>query len=199
MKFLKENSYDIVRLYINQIGITIFSLVLYAAVGFAKDSDLKLELRIVLSVLSTLFYLALIYTAAWEYGAKDKIKIDSGKLKRTPAKGTLLSLAANLPNFIFAGIAIIFMLVYMSGGSEGFFTAFGVFNLIIRFCSAMYLGIVQGVFSSMTDGNLLWLLESVGFFVLPLLAVAVTQLGYSFGVRNFRMLSVFSGNKNSKE
>ena len=197
MKFFKDNSYDIVRLYINQIGITIFSMVLYAAVGFLEDSDLKLELRIVLSVFATIFYLALIYTASWEYGAKDKIKVDSGKLRKLPGKGAILSFLANLPNFLIAGLAVICMTVYMSGGAEGFFTAFGVFNLIIRFCSAMYIGIIQGVFSAVPDGNLLWLLESVGYLVLPLLSVAVTQLGYSFGSRNFRILSVFSGGKNN--
>ena len=60
MKFFKDNSYDIIKLYINQIGIAIFSLVLYTAIGFLEDAGLNLKLRVVLSVFATLFYFALI-------------------------------------------------------------------------------------------------------------------------------------------
>ena len=72
MKFLKENSYDILRLYINQIGITIFSLVLYFSVGMLDDKVLSLRLKIAISVFAMLFFFALLYTAAWDWGAKDK-------------------------------------------------------------------------------------------------------------------------------
>ena len=59
MKFFKENSYDIVKLFIYQMGITIFSLVLYTAASAVEDAALKLKLRIILSVFATLFYFAL--------------------------------------------------------------------------------------------------------------------------------------------
>ena len=198
MKLIKDNSYDIVRLYINQLGITIFSLVLYTAIGFVEDAALNFKIRVALSVFATLFYCILIYSAAWEYGAKDKIRIDSGKMQPNKAKGLIMSLVANLPNFLLAAGAILCMLVYMGGAQEGFYTAFGVLNLIMRFCSAMYLGIIQGIFSFITDINASYLWQSVGYFVLPLVSVAVTHIAYTLGTKDFRLLSLFSGGTSGK-
>ncbi len=193
MKFLKDNSYDIVRLYINQAGITIFSLVLYTSVSIIGDSNLSSQLKIALSVFATLFYFALLYTAAWEFGAKDKIKIDSGRLTPVPAKGTLMSLAANLPNFILALVCVLIALICMFSGAEvQSNTAFFVFNLILRFTNAMFLGIIQVAFSQISDVALSYMLQSIGYFVMPLFAVGVTQIGYTFGEKNIRILSVFS-------
>ena len=41
MRFFKSNSYDIVKLYINQIGISIFSLFLYFAVESLPMEETK--------------------------------------------------------------------------------------------------------------------------------------------------------------
>ena len=82
MKFFKENSYDIVKLLINQIGIAIFSMTLYFSIALIEDANLKSTLNLLVSIFSTLFYYALIYTAAWEFGAKDKIRIDGGKMEK---------------------------------------------------------------------------------------------------------------------
>jgi FtsH-binding integral membrane protein len=99
MKFVKENSYDIVKLIINQIGITIFSLVLLFT---ANGANLPPVFKPLFSVFSTLFYFALLYTVAWEFGAKDKIKIDSGRYSATKAKGLFLGLWANCVNIFLA-------------------------------------------------------------------------------------------------
>ena len=65
MRFLKENSYDIVRLYINQIGITIFSLVLYFSItSLSNNPDggaLYLKVKIGISIFAILFFYALLY------------------------------------------------------------------------------------------------------------------------------------------
>ena len=50
MKTFKENSYDIVRLYVNQLGIMIFSMLLYTAVGSFGDEKLSSALSIFVSV-----------------------------------------------------------------------------------------------------------------------------------------------------
>ena len=192
MKFLKENSYDIVRLYINQIGITIFSLVLYTSISFIEDTSLNLQLKVALSVFASIFYFALLYTASWEYGAKDRIKIDSGRIKYMPFKGTLISLAANAPNFILAIFTIITMAIYLSAGIDGFNTAFAIFNLLLRFTNSMFLGLLQGIFSFITDVNTSHIWQSVGYLVMPLFSVLVTQIGYTFGEKNIRIFSAFA-------
>ena len=188
MKFFKENSYDIVKLFINQIGITIFSFMLYTAVAMIEDKDLFLKINVFVSVFAILFYFSLLYTAAWDVGAKDKIRIDSGKALSTPTKGLKMSLLANIPNFILAVFAIAFMGIYMLGGNEWFYSAFFVLNMLIRFISAMFLGLIQGVFSFLATDDptnasfcpyYFW--QTVGFLVGPILSVIVTHFGYKMG------------------
>ena len=192
MKFFKENSYDIVRLLINQIGITIFSFVLYTALQFDLDPGTTLTIRVCLSVFATLFYLVLLYTAAWEFGAKDKLRVDSGRYKRQPAKGSLMSLIANIPNLILALGALVCFLIYSTTASEAAYSIFVIFNSFMRFLSAMYIGVIQGIFSFLPDNSpVTWISETVAFAASPVFAIAVTQLGYSFGLHEFRIASLF--------
>ena len=195
MKFIKENSYDIVKLIINQVGIAIFSMMLYVSVALIEDAPLKATINVLVSVFSILFYYALIYTAAWDFGAKDKIKIDSGRLKKFSLKGALMGFYANLINFVVVGIAIICKLIHFGGGAEGFNFAFAILNALFRFAMSMYLGLINGIFSFITDIEVSYLVQSIGYFVIPVIAVAVTQLGYYLGSREIRILSLFSGKK----
>ena len=195
MRFFKNNSYDIVKLFINQIGITIFSLVLYTAVGFVEDKSLALSLKSALSAFSMLFYFALIYTVSWEFGAKDKVKIDSGRYKIPKLQGLYLGLAANAVNFILAGIAVASIAVYMLSSAEWLFTIFGIVNIIMRFLLSAYLGLIQGMTASFA-GNVDFLYESIAYLAFPLLAVAVTVFGYYMGKNDRR---IFSSSKPAKK
>ena len=61
MKFLKENSYDIIKLYITQIGIAIFSFMIYTAAGMiSKDSTVSSTILVIVSLFSTGFFFALL-------------------------------------------------------------------------------------------------------------------------------------------
>ena len=55
MKIFKENSYDIVRLYVNQLGIMIFSMLLYSAVGSFENESLSSALSVFVSIFSVCF------------------------------------------------------------------------------------------------------------------------------------------------
>nr|MBE6545714.1 hypothetical protein [Oscillospiraceae bacterium] len=193
MKFIKNNSYEIVKLMINQVGITIFSLVLYTAVGFVDDDGLSSTIRILLSIFASIFYLSLIYCAAWDFGASDRIKIDGGKIDNNPAKGAFMSLVANLPNFLISGVAVALMAIHIFSGNESAYSAFAVANLLLRFLNAMFLGILQGIFSFLEDNvNAYYLWQSVGYFVLPLVTVLVTHIGYTLGLKEFRIFGFLS-------
>ena len=66
MKFFKDNSYDIVRLYINNLGISIFALMLYFAAGnIAKESASGFKL--VISIFS-IGFLIIDFPAAIAFG-----------------------------------------------------------------------------------------------------------------------------------
>lgn len=200
--FFKTYSYEITKLFINQIGITIFSLVLYTAAGSIEDDALFAKLRVVLSLFAIVFYYSLLYTAAWDYGAKDKIKIDSGKLDRAPNTGLKMALIANIPNFVAAGLSALFMGLYMLTGTEALYSLFAVFNLIIRFISAMFLGLIQSVFSFLETSDVnsrqylayfFW--QSVAYFIVPVFTIAVTHLGYAFGLREKKIFGTIATKK----
>ena len=190
MKLIKENSYDIVRLVINQVGISIFALVLYTSLGFVGENseELAFGLRAVFSVFSIVFYWALLYTSTWEMGAKDKIRIDGGKLEDVKSKGMILSIVANLPNIILAVFAIAFCGVYVFTEAEAFNTAFLLVNLIMRLFAAMYIGVASFVCEPLISSyGYYYFTQSLIFLVLPLLTVAVCHIGYTFGKRNFKI------------
>ena len=196
MKFLKDNSYDIVKLFINQIGITIFATMLYLPFGTGDDKGFILSARMAVSVFATLFYLFLLYHAAWEFGSVDRMRSDSGKITLTKCKGLRMSLVANIPNYLLATVATVCIAVHMISGNKSLLVLFGVLNAIMRFLSSMYIGLLQWTFAALEADAVLYLFwQSVGYVVLPLVSVAVTQFGYSVGVRHIKLTSIFSAKK----
>lgn len=188
MRFIKENSYIITKLFINQIGIAILSLVLYTSLGFMEDEALSSSIRIILSLFSTIFYFSLIYTATWEIGADDKIKIDGGKMQPIKFKGAVISLVANIPNFVLSAAAIVVMIIHITAGNEACYSTFALLNLLIRFTSAMFLGILQGTFSFLqSNPDLFFLWQTVGYFVMPIITVGVCHFGYEMGINEKRI------------
>ena len=194
MRFLKENSYDIVRLYINQIGITIFSLVLYFSITSLADnpenSGLYLKVKLGISIFAIIFFYALLYTASWDWGANDRIRIDSGKIKKNMGKGAIIALIANSLNFILAGGCVISEIIVKNG--EGFISQ--LFRPILLLTNAMYIGIIQAICSVTSDSILI---ESIGYFIAPLFAILVTFVGYVFGMKYIKIFP--SSNKKTKK
>lgn len=197
MKFFKDNSYDIVKLLLNQIGIAIFSLAVYVAPS-ADEGSFFSKFAIYLSLLAIIFYFVLIYMTAWDFGIKDKMRIESGKLEPVKYKGIKLAVWANIPNFLLSGLAIIFMLCYFASSNEVLYSLFFTFNLFIRFTSAMFLGFIQAVFAFLKDNNdLYYTWQTVGYFVAPVFTILVTHLGYELGKRDIRIFGFISSNKNN--
>lgn len=182
MKFIKENFYDIVRLYINQIGISIFSLILYTATNIQDNEPLNLKIKLAISVFSILFYYALIYTVSWEWGAKDKIRIDGGRMTPFKSKGALLALVANSANIIFAAVCALTQYLYQIGLGDGFGTVSMIFNLFLRLFASMYVGVLQAAFDN-------YLAQSIGYIIIPAFAILVTHLGYTLGMKEKRIFS----------
>ena len=197
MKFLKENSYDIIRLIINQVGITIFAFVIYTAVGSVKiESRLAvILLRVGISVFSALFYYALIYTVAWDWGAKDKIRIDAGRIPADKFKGLKMSLIANVPNFVLAFLYVLTFGIYALG-VEGIKNFAFIFNFLARFWMAIYLGAIQGAFIMFENNeNLYFFMQGIGYLIIPVISVFVTHLGYTLGSREKRMFGFLKRSK----
>ena len=110
--FLKENSYSMVKMFVNQIGMPVFGTML--ALATAGNPTLLL----CSSIFAILFYLFLLYSVGWEIGAKDKIRIDGGRMTEFPAKGFLIALGANLPNLLLAVLMGAGALISTATGAE---------------------------------------------------------------------------------
>lgn len=195
MRFFKNNSYDIVKLYVNQIGIAIFATVLYTAVGSMGEAKVINALNMAISIFSILFYFVLIYNVCWEYGAKDKIRIDAGRLEYDKIKGIKMSLLASVPNVVISGICVLTAVIYKLASAEFAAVISGVLNFFMRITLSMYLGVVQavfGAFDSVADASFIG--AGIAFTLISVFSVAVTHIGYTFGVKNFKILSLFSKN-----
>lgn len=199
MKIFKENSYDIVRLYVNQLGIMIFSMLLYTAVGSFENESLSNSLSIFVSVFSTCFYLVLVYYAVWELGAKDKIRIDGGRMEPCKNKGLVMSLFANVPNFVLGLFSVVLMALFLVTGNDGVYAGFLIFNTIMRFHASMFLGAITAIVpTGISQGAVDYvefLIEAVLFTVFPAISVAVTHLAYRLGSQEKKIFSLFSANK----
>ena len=201
MKIFKENSYDIVRLYINQLGIMIFSMLLYTAVGSFENDRIFSALRIFVSLFSVCFYLVLIYYVMWEIGAKDKIKIDGGRAVPCKSKGAIMGLFANIPNFALGLVTVIFLLAAFSTGNQTLSSVFLTLNLFMRFHASMYMGIITECVPSGTPtgsseiDQIEFLIETILFTVLPAISVLVTHLAYNLGSKEKKLSAILTGKK----
>ena len=196
MRLIKEHFYDIVRLYIFQIGIMIFSIFLYMPIGLVEDEQTFITMRLIASIGSIIFYFVLVYTMMWEMGAKDKIKIDGGRLEPQPAKGFVLGLCANIPNFVLGLIATIFASLCVGGCGVNIQNTFAIIFLITGLHGSMYLGTIQMINPLPVVGDEVnytnYLIQSILYIIIPLLSVAVAHFSYYLGTKEKKLFGFLS-------
>ena len=196
MKIIKDNSYDIVRLLVNQIGIAIFAMMLYSAAGAVEDEVVGSGVILAISIFSILFYVFLLYTVAWDYGAKDRIRVDSNRMERSSYKGALMAAVANIPSILIAAASVATLGIFMATQIDGFYSAFAAINLIMRLFMSMYLGVIQAVCSAFEDShNLYFFTQSIGYLIAPIIPILATHFGYKMG---FAEKKLFGSAKASK-
>lgn len=189
MRFFRENADSIVKLYINQIGVAIFSMFIYTAAGAISVGGVtSLLIKVGISVFAVFFYFALLYTVMWEIGAKDKIRIEGRRIEEKKSKGILLGLYANTPNFVFVGLALVLFSMYMLTGVGAFEAIFGVLSVFFRIFMSMYLGIIQGLTDSLT-GDIDLLVETALYLAFSLVSAAVVHFSYLMGLKEKRLFT----------
>ena len=135
-EFFQKHSYNAVRLFVNQIAISIFGLVLAIACGKVENDMLK----IITSCGAIAFYLFLLYAAMWEVGSKDKFGVDNGTKKAMPLTGLFVALLANGINLLLA----IFILAFSFAPEGGALHAAGALSKVIAlFIQGMYTGLLS--------------------------------------------------------
>lgn len=191
--FFHDYSYNIVKMFVNQFAISIFGFSLTIATTSAHAGSEGFDLlTFVVSIFAVIFYLFLIYTLAWDIGAKDKISVDIGKKSYRPHLGILLSLIANVPNII---LAVLYTVATFAGSSNMTF----IVRLIATLIQGMFFGIITSV--SLPIGGEYVQLNSLWptFFLMVLPAMLTSWLAYFLGLKNFRFFSFLSAKKNAAD
>ncbi len=169
-QFWKKYSYAAVSLFVKQIAISIFGLVL--AIACAQISDAA---KIVSSVCAILFYLFLIYAAMWELGSKDRFGIEHGKFKGKSLTGLYIGLLANIPNFLLAILASLGFLI----ADGGIISKLGALSASASlFLEGMYTGLLSASVGG-AQLNSMWFM----YFMIPLPAIGVSALAYWLGTK----------------
>ena len=177
-RFFSIHSYNMVKMFLNQFATAIFGFALVLAAGSAKN----VFLRNASSCFAILFYLFLLYTMTWEIGFRDKVPMESGRIKENRFVGTLISLCANIPNFIFA--------IFITLAS---FVELPVINNIGGACSFLALtleGMYTGVLANHVGGaalNSYWFV----YFILPLPAILICTIAYNMGLNDIKFTKIF--------
>ncbi len=201
MDFFKKNSYDMVRMVITQLGISVFALIMsfaFMATNIEKGSFWYIVGNVAISIFSTGFYYVLLYMSAWDWGAKDKIRIDAGRLSRNNCKVLLMGLIANAGNILIAWFAIICLTIAIIclpisslGFVKFFYPAGAIAFLILYLSSHMFYGTTSSIFEFLKDDGAstpAWfLMQAVAMLSFFIITILVGHLGYSLGVRDKRI------------
>lgn len=180
-EFLHNYSYSSIKMFVNQFAISIFGAMLSMATS-AADNDM---LSIVVSVIAILFYLFLIYTVAWEVGAKDRISVDIGKKKYRPHTGLLVSLVANIPNFLIAIVFTAFSPFKATNPVAG--GACVVTSVLTMLLQGMYLGITTSISIGAKLLNTFWW----SYFLIIIPAIVTSWIAYYLGFKNKKFTTLF--------
>lgn len=141
--FLKDNSYSMFKMFVNQLGMTIFGLTL----SFPTSQNDTLFTLV--SIFAICFYMVLLYFMTWDIGNEERIRIEGKRMKFIKLKGLYLSLGANIPNFI---LAILITLGYFGASSyvkgapaspEWAVNLYGVPKIIAGLLNGMYGGVMK--------------------------------------------------------
>ena len=202
MNFFKENSYDIVKLYLTQIAISVFALIMYTSAGFIKaNTSLSATFQIIISVFSILFYFVLLYTAAWDWGANDKIRADGGRCTLDKTRGLKMVAISNLPNYIFVLVPVIGFGL-STAGINTFLAKLGtIFFAILQFTASMFQGLIVNVFDFLRDGaegaanESFYFAQACGYAVMIIITVFVTHIAYTLGSKDKKLFGFIKTNK----
>lgn len=177
-EFLKKYSYSAVRLFVNQIAISIFGLVLAIACGRVENDTLK----IVASCGAIIFYLFLLYAAMWETGSKDRFGISHEKFEGKPLTGLYIALIANSLNIL---LAVVIAVCSFAAEGTALHTARALCSVIALFIEGMYTGLLS-IDLAGVPLNDYWL----SYFVIIIPSLVVSAIAYYCGTKDYHFSKI---------
>ena len=179
-ELFKTRSYEMVRMFLNQFATAVFGLVLALAAGRAGS----VALRNVTSACAILFYLFLLYTMTWELGFADRAAVVSGRKTAKPWTGVLLSVGANIINWLLA----VFIMLGTFLSDVSFFSGLGGFAATAtHILGGMYTGLLANSIGGNPLNSYWWL-----YFLLPIPAIATCGLSYLLGLKDIKFTGLFN-------
>lgn len=177
-EFMQKHSYNAVRLFVNQIAISIFGLVLAIACGKVENSPLQ----IITSVGAIVFYLFLIYAAMWEVGSKDQFGVENGTKKNAPLSGLYVALIANSLNLL---LAIVILICSFAAEGGALHAAGAMAKVISLFIEGMYTGLLSLDLGGMPLNNY-WL----SYFVIIIPSLLTSAIAYWCGLKGYHLTKI---------
>lgn len=180
IKYFKENLSSISKLFINHVGMTVFALVVLITSSLLTKKIGNPVVFYIMGGLTVLMYFSLIYTAMWERGAKDKLKVDGGRMKQGLLHGLYMYLMANAIS-IFLALLTFIVACFVSDPNSGVYGAYDVVKIITHFWGAIYMPITKIELASPIVHSLL-------YFAIILPGAIVSCVSYILGVKGFKCI-----------
>lgn len=178
-EFLRKYSYSAVGLFVKQIAISIFGLVLAIACGRVENDTLK----VIASCGAILFYLFLLYAAMWETGSKDRFGVKHEKFESKPLTGLYISLIANSLNIL---LALIIAVSSLAAEGTALYTVRALCSVIALFIEGMYTGLLS-ISVGGAPLNDYWF----SYFIIIIPSLVVSALAYYFGIKDYHYSKIF--------
>ncbi len=184
--FFSRYSYQTMHLFLNQVAIGLFGVVLALAAGMAENDGLKIGS----SIFAVMFFLFLQFASAWRVGSEDRVSVDLGKRKRdlfVPIKMWALANSLNLLLALCISLGLWFPNV-------GFFSTIGGIASTVKLIAE---GMYTGLLAINVGGhplNTLWFMH----FLTPLPSLLAIVAAYLCGLNNINFGGLFSQSTASK-
>ncbi len=189
MGFFKKNLRLISQLFVNQIGMTIFALVLTMAVNMAAGG--KTAFLLAVSLFAIIFYLSLIYNVMWDAGARDIIRIQNGHMEKTRGFAFKAAFFASVPNLFLALFMLIGFLLGPLGGVPFGDLLYGITHLIAGLFEAVYVGLFTGILNGFEGNYFVQDLVATLLYIFSSLPMILVSAGaYALGTRNIYLFGM---------
>ena len=141
-KYFKENLGNISKLFVNHLGMMIFSLVVLITSKLLSGKIGNDSVFYIMGAVAILMYFSLLYTAMWEAGAKDRLKVDGGREKENIFHGLYMYLWSSAIG-IFVSVVLIVLSFFLTEDVSTVNGVWAVFKFIAHYYNGMYLPITS--------------------------------------------------------
>ncbi len=189
--FLKDNGKTIRKIYIYQFGAIVFALMMVLPTVRIDNAAVDA----LSCIITVLFYFYLLYLAAWERGASDRIRVDGKRIAPREHYGFKLGIAAMSPIVILCVLWFIARLMSQFFGAAVFKNINDFIAHVVMLIQAPFLQIVNHSVALIPSEDARSFVSPVLFLASAFIVAAVTWLSYYFGYHGKFMSVAYKNTK----